>query len=108
MESVNEAGKKTTTHWNVKRIRVEDDQLTYLAGDMAIGRNRITIDTKKRPAIIDFYSEDDKGITPFRVGLIKMDRKRVVLLFYQTAPENRAKSFDNPPPFWWWAVFERE
>ena len=46
MESVNEAGRKTTTHWNVNRIRVEDDQLTYLAGDMPIGRNRITIDTK--------------------------------------------------------------
>jgi uncharacterized protein (TIGR03067 family) len=108
MEAVDEGGKKKPTPWNVTRIRVKGDQFTYLAGDMQIGRDRFTIDANKKPALIDLYSPDWKEGKPYRVGLIKRDRGQVVLLFYQTGPESRAKSFSNPPPFWWWVVLERE
>jgi uncharacterized protein (TIGR03067 family) len=108
IESVDEKGGKKPTPWNVNRIRVEGDQFTYLGGDMPIGRDRLVIDASKQPALIDFYSKDRAGAEPYRVGLIKAARGRVVLLFYQTGPENRAKSFDKPPSFWWWVVLERE
>jgi uncharacterized protein (TIGR03067 family) len=107
MEAVNEKGGRKPIHWNVKRLRVEGGQLTYLGDDRDFGRDRVAIDARKKPALIDFYSQDRAGSKPYRVGLIKMDRGRIVLLFYQTEAENRAKSFDNPPPFWWWAVLER-
>jgi uncharacterized protein (TIGR03067 family) len=108
IESVDEVGAKKPAPWSVNRIRVEGDQLTYLANARQIGRNRIAIDTRKKPAFIDFYSQDHQGSKPFRVGLIKFERGRVILLFYQTSQDNRAKSFEKPPPFWWWVVLERE
>ena len=107
IESVDQSGGKNPIHWNVTRVRVEGDRMTYLADGRDLGQDRLSIADGK-PALIDFYPLDREDGKPYRVGLIKREGGRVIMLFYQVGPEARARSFEQPPPSWWWAVFERE
>jgi len=41
------------------------------------------------------------------LGLIRREGNRVQILYYTAAPENRARSFEDPPAGWWLLTLER-
>jgi hypothetical protein len=90
-------------------VRVEGKVWSFLETNGKVNtRYTVDIDGKRKPAFIDFYSGTGRGI-PFLFGLIRRDSDVVQVLFcYQAdAQDDRARSFDRPPPGWRLLTLER-
>jgi uncharacterized protein (TIGR03067 family) len=81
-------------------VRVQDDKWTYLGNGRDSASYWMDIDPAQKPAAVNWYTAADKK-TPGMLGLIRREGNQVTILYYATTPENRPKTFENPPVNWW-------
>jgi uncharacterized protein (TIGR03067 family) len=82
-------------------VRVQDDKWTYLSkGNHSSSSYWLDIDPAQKPAAINWYTQADRK-NPGMLGLIRREGDQVTILYYATTPNNRPKTFENPPANWW-------
>jgi uncharacterized protein (TIGR03067 family) len=105
MEIVRQGGRRQRLRdWGVDAkgtngVRIEGDCWTFLPPTDDRSDFRISIDSSTKPALIDGFplpGDDRAGIT----GLIRREGNKVTVLYYATHPDQRPKTFDNPPIGW--------
>jgi uncharacterized protein (TIGR03067 family) len=102
--------ERTGIEWGVSHIHVEGDLWTfYMTGDVKNNSYVLVIDPSRRPATIDFYSGNQRqdGVAPYMLGLIKREGNVVTILYFTATADQRATSFENPPPGWWLLTLEK-
>jgi uncharacterized protein (TIGR03067 family) len=112
LEGIEQNGGKREIPWGIAAVRVQNDLWTFLnKGETENAKYRLVIDGTRKPPTIDFYSEGrggrEQGGKPYMVGVMKRQGDIVQILYFSTGPENRARSFDNPPVGWWLLTLER-
>jgi hypothetical protein len=60
----------------------------------------MNVEPNQKPAAINWYVGQQKE-NPGMVGIIRREGDRVTILYYATNPNQRPKTFDNPPVGWW-------
>jgi uncharacterized protein (TIGR03067 family) len=81
-------------------VRVEGDKWTYLTNGNRSGSYWMDIDPTQKPAAVNWYTQADKK-NPGMLGLIRREGDQVTILYYATTPNNRPRTFENPPVNWW-------
>lgn len=109
LKGINSNGDTHEINWGVTSIKVEGELWTFMFGQTENAKYVLVIDGTRKPATIDFYAGTTrtKEARPYMVGLIKRQGTRVTILYYSTTPEQRAKSFENPPANWWLLTLEK-
>jgi uncharacterized protein (TIGR03067 family) len=110
LEGVGQGGTYSPIDWQIKAIRVEGAQWTFLEeGDHENAKYVLVIDPSKRPAHIDFYSGTTRASTaaPYMLGLIRRNGNVVKILYFTTTAAKRAQSFERPPVGWWLLTLQK-
>jgi len=81
-------------------VRVSEDRWTYLHKGRDSSSYLMNIEPGVRPAAINWYVGQQKD-NPGMIGIIRRQGDRVTILYYATTPNQRPKTFDNPPNGWW-------
>jgi len=87
-------------------VRVKGNQWTYLQNGGENASYLVNIDTSQKPTAINWYTGSLKE-QPGMLGLIRRDGDKVTILYYSTTPDNRPRTFENPPVGWWVLTLRR-
>jgi uncharacterized protein (TIGR03067 family) len=91
-----------------KGVRVNGERWSYLSAERnEVQWFRLVLHGDRRPATIDFLRQNDVPGSPYMIGLVRREGRRVTIAYYWT-PTVRAASFVDVPPKWWVLVLERE
>lgn len=112
LEQIEQGGGKREIPWNIAAVRIQDDLWTFInTGETENAKYWLLIEGTKRPPTIDFYTQragqGNQAGKPYMVGILKRQGDTVYILYFSTNPENRARSFENPPVGWWLLTLER-
>jgi uncharacterized protein (TIGR03067 family) len=117
MEIVQQGGgRNRLPDWGVDAtgttaVQVKGDRWTYMSRGRESSSYRVDIDPTQRPAAINWFTSLTKPEggedRPGMLGLIRREGHKVTILYYATTPEQRPKTFDNPPNGWWILTLKR-
>jgi uncharacterized protein (TIGR03067 family) len=109
MQSSRRDGRHLPHKWNITHFRVSGAELTYLENGSTNARYTVVIGNQGRPATIDFYNGEAKGIAPGQ-GIIrrKGDVVEILYVFGVFGGTQRAVSFEQPPDNQWLLTLHRE
>jgi uncharacterized protein (TIGR03067 family) len=92
----------------VSHVRIKGDRWTFLPDTYGGANLDVSIDHKKSPAQLNFYSVSDPKKKVYGVGLLRRQGPNVQLLYTWGGENARPAAFEPSPDYYWILTLERD